>query len=83
MGCRVVSGSYHPAERKNDDFAALWRLSPDGEELDGGGAREVATRLPVDRPLPDDNSRSFHRKLFSNFSNNAQRIVLTRFSSMI
>ncbi|CAA6674642.1 unnamed protein product [Spirodela intermedia] len=24
---------------KNDDFAALRRLSPDGEELDGGGAR--------------------------------------------
>ncbi|CAB1184495.1 unnamed protein product [Spirodela intermedia] len=29
----------HPAERKNGDFAALRRLSPDGEELDGGGAR--------------------------------------------
>ncbi|CAA7411067.1 unnamed protein product [Spirodela intermedia] len=28
----------HPAERKNGDFAALRRLSPDGEELDGGGA---------------------------------------------
>ncbi|CAA6674608.1 unnamed protein product [Spirodela intermedia] len=25
-------------ERKNGDFAALRRLSPDGEELDGGGA---------------------------------------------
>ncbi|CAA7406979.1 unnamed protein product [Spirodela intermedia] len=25
-------------ERKNDDFAVLWRLSPDGEELDGGEA---------------------------------------------
>ncbi|CAA6657143.1 unnamed protein product [Spirodela intermedia] len=24
---------------ENDDFAALRRLSPDGEELDGGGAR--------------------------------------------
>ncbi|CAA7393099.1 unnamed protein product [Spirodela intermedia] len=24
--------------RKNGDFATLWRLSPDGEELDGGGA---------------------------------------------
>ncbi|CAA6657110.1 unnamed protein product [Spirodela intermedia] len=27
-----------PAERKNNDFAALRRLSPDGVELDGGGA---------------------------------------------
>ncbi|CAA7407822.1 unnamed protein product [Spirodela intermedia] len=26
-------------KRKNGDFAALRRLSPDGEELDGGGAR--------------------------------------------
>ncbi|CAA7407831.1 unnamed protein product [Spirodela intermedia] len=26
-------------DRKNGDFAALRRLSPDGEELDGGGAR--------------------------------------------
>ncbi|CAA7401504.1 unnamed protein product [Spirodela intermedia] len=54
MGRRVVSGGCHPAERKNGDFAALRRLSPDGKELDGGGAREVATRLPADRPLPDD-----------------------------
>ncbi|CAA7393062.1 unnamed protein product [Spirodela intermedia] len=37
MGRQVVSGGYHPAERKNGDFAALRRLSPDGEELDGGG----------------------------------------------
>ncbi|CAA7409593.1 unnamed protein product [Spirodela intermedia] len=36
---KVVSGGCHPAERKNGDFAALRRLSPDGEELDGGGAR--------------------------------------------
>ncbi|CAA6674140.1 unnamed protein product [Spirodela intermedia] len=35
----VVSGSCHPAERKNSDFATLRRLSPDGEELDGGEAR--------------------------------------------
>ncbi|CAA6674271.1 unnamed protein product [Spirodela intermedia] len=28
----------HPAEWKNGDFAALRRLSPDREELDGGGA---------------------------------------------
>ncbi|CAA7407821.1 unnamed protein product [Spirodela intermedia] len=54
MGRRVVSGGCHPAEQKNGDFAALRRLSPDGEELDGGGAREVATRLPADHPLPDD-----------------------------
>ncbi|CAA6663547.1 unnamed protein product [Spirodela intermedia] len=37
MGRRVVFGGCHPTERKNDDFAALRRLSPDGEELDGGG----------------------------------------------
>ncbi|CAA6674534.1 unnamed protein product [Spirodela intermedia] len=35
MGRRVISGGCHPAERKNGDFAALRRLSPDGEELDG------------------------------------------------
>ncbi|CAA7401819.1 unnamed protein product [Spirodela intermedia] len=33
----------HPAERKNGDFAALWRLSPDGEELDRGGARVLGS----------------------------------------
>ncbi|CAA7393117.1 unnamed protein product [Spirodela intermedia] len=38
MGRRIVSGGCHPAERKNGDFVALRRLSPDGEELDGGGA---------------------------------------------
>ncbi|CAA6674052.1 unnamed protein product [Spirodela intermedia] len=27
----------HLVEQKNSDFAALWRLSPDREELDGGG----------------------------------------------
>ncbi|CAA6674713.1 unnamed protein product [Spirodela intermedia] len=31
MGRRVVSGSCHPAERKNGDFATLQRLSPDRE----------------------------------------------------
>ncbi|CAA7392263.1 unnamed protein product [Spirodela intermedia] len=36
MGRRIVSGGCHPAEQKNGDFAALWRLSPDGEELDEG-----------------------------------------------
>ncbi|CAA7392270.1 unnamed protein product [Spirodela intermedia] len=39
MGRRIVSGGCHPTEQKNGDFAALRRLSPDGEELDGGGAR--------------------------------------------
>ncbi|CAA7405268.1 unnamed protein product [Spirodela intermedia] len=38
MGHRIVSGSCHPVEWKNGNFAALWWLSPDGEELDGGGA---------------------------------------------
>ncbi|CAA7409442.1 unnamed protein product [Spirodela intermedia] len=36
MGCRIVSGGCHPVEWKNGDFAALRRLSPDGEELNGG-----------------------------------------------
>ncbi|CAB1184485.1 unnamed protein product [Spirodela intermedia] len=39
MGCRLNSGSCHLVERKNGDFVALWRLSPDGEELDGAGWR--------------------------------------------
>ncbi|CAA7401953.1 unnamed protein product [Spirodela intermedia] len=26
MGRRLVSGGCHPTERKNGDFAALWRL---------------------------------------------------------
>ncbi|CAA6675826.1 unnamed protein product [Spirodela intermedia] len=34
----IASGTLS-RERKNGDFAALRRLSPDGEELDGGGAR--------------------------------------------
>ncbi|CAA6667551.1 unnamed protein product [Spirodela intermedia] len=54
MGHQIVFGGCHLAERKNSDFAALWRLSPDGEELDGGGAHEVATRLSTDHPLPND-----------------------------
>ncbi|CAA6670187.1 unnamed protein product [Spirodela intermedia] len=45
MGRRIVSGGYHPAEQKNSDFAALQWLSPDGEELDGGGAREALHRI--------------------------------------
>ncbi|CAA6668631.1 unnamed protein product [Spirodela intermedia] len=32
MGRRVVSGGCHLAERKNGDFAALRRLSPDEED---------------------------------------------------
>ncbi|CAA7388784.1 unnamed protein product [Spirodela intermedia] len=39
MGRRTIFGGCHPVEQKNGDFAALWRLSPDGDELDGGGAR--------------------------------------------
>ncbi|CAA6675017.1 unnamed protein product [Spirodela intermedia] len=35
MGRQIISGSYHPAKQKNGDFAALRRLSPDEEELDG------------------------------------------------
>ncbi|CAA7393266.1 unnamed protein product [Spirodela intermedia] len=34
MGRRIVSGGCHPAEQKNDDFAALRRLSPDDGERD-------------------------------------------------
>ncbi|CAA6672942.1 unnamed protein product [Spirodela intermedia] len=55
MGRQIISNGYHPAERKKGDFATL--LLPDREELDGGEAREVATRLPTDRPLPDDGFR--------------------------
>ncbi|CAA7407501.1 unnamed protein product [Spirodela intermedia] len=39
MDHRVVSGGCHPAKQKNSNFAALWWLSLDGKELDGGGAR--------------------------------------------
>ncbi|CAA7400686.1 unnamed protein product [Spirodela intermedia] len=46
MGRRVVSGGCHPAEWKNDDFAAFWRLSPNGKELDGGGARPLLAATP-------------------------------------
>ncbi|CAA6675705.1 unnamed protein product [Spirodela intermedia] len=48
MGRRIVSGGCHLAQRKNGDFAALRRLSPDGEELDGGGAhvRETSSSGP-------------------------------------
>ncbi|CAA7411081.1 unnamed protein product [Spirodela intermedia] len=59
-------------------------------------SQEVATGLPADRPLPDNglfvdqsemiysiDSRSFYCKSFSNFSSNAPRIALTRFSPMI
>ncbi|CAA7405119.1 unnamed protein product [Spirodela intermedia] len=52
MGRRIISGGCHSAERKNGDFAALRWLSLDGKELNRG--REVATRLSMDRPLPDD-----------------------------
>ncbi|CAA6674579.1 unnamed protein product [Spirodela intermedia] len=51
MGRRIVFGGCHPVERKNGDFATLWRLSPDGEELDGGGAhvRELHPQVCVAR----------------------------------
>ncbi|CAA7394455.1 unnamed protein product [Spirodela intermedia] len=45
MGRRIVSGGCHLAQRKNGDFAALRRLSPDGEELDGGGAHMEVGRV--------------------------------------
>ncbi|CAA6670023.1 unnamed protein product [Spirodela intermedia] len=54
MGHQIIFDGCHSVERKNGDFAALRQLSPDEEELDGGGAYEVATYLPTDRPLPDD-----------------------------
>ncbi|CAA7411123.1 unnamed protein product [Spirodela intermedia] len=46
MGHQIVFGGCHLAERKNSDFAALWRLSPDGEELDGGGAHGASSSGP-------------------------------------
>ncbi|CAA6673145.1 unnamed protein product [Spirodela intermedia] len=41
MGRRIVSSGCHPAKWKNDNFATLRRLSPDGEELDRGKAHFV------------------------------------------
>ncbi|CAA7397718.1 unnamed protein product [Spirodela intermedia] len=38
MGRQVIFDGCHLVERKNGDFAALWWLSLDREELDGGGA---------------------------------------------
>ncbi|CAA7392250.1 unnamed protein product [Spirodela intermedia] len=38
MGRQIIFDGYHLTERKNGDFAALRRLSPNEEELDGGGA---------------------------------------------
>ncbi|CAA6670019.1 unnamed protein product [Spirodela intermedia] len=41
--------------RKNSDFAALRRLSTDGEELDGGGARvrdKVSSLVCTTTPCP-------------------------------
>ncbi|CAA7407942.1 unnamed protein product [Spirodela intermedia] len=35
MSRQVISGDCHPVEQKNDDFATLWHLSPDREELNG------------------------------------------------
>ncbi|CAA6665155.1 unnamed protein product [Spirodela intermedia] len=37
MDHRIISDGCHSAKRKDGDFAALRRLSSDGEELDGGG----------------------------------------------
>ncbi|CAA7404011.1 unnamed protein product [Spirodela intermedia] len=39
MGHQIVFVDCHPTKQKNNDFAALPRLSLDGEELDGSGAR--------------------------------------------
>ncbi|CAA6672943.1 unnamed protein product [Spirodela intermedia] len=60
-------------DRKNGNFAALRRLSPDGEELDGGGAhvRESFILRSVQQ------EEALHRIY------NAPRIALTRFSPMI
>ncbi|CAA6664278.1 unnamed protein product [Spirodela intermedia] len=54
MGRRIVSRGCHLAERKNGDFAALWRLSPDGEELDG--AEKTATLQLSDGCHPTERS---------------------------
>ncbi|CAA6674535.1 unnamed protein product [Spirodela intermedia] len=46
MGRRVVSGGCHPAERKNGDFAALRRLSPDERSwMEVGRWRLVSRRI--------------------------------------
>ncbi|CAA7392254.1 unnamed protein product [Spirodela intermedia] len=38
MSRQIISDGCHPAEQKNGDFVTLRRLSPDREELNGGGA---------------------------------------------
>ncbi|CAA6674217.1 unnamed protein product [Spirodela intermedia] len=43
MSRQIVSGGCHLAKRKNGDFAALRRLSPDGKELDEVGACQGAS----------------------------------------
>ncbi|CAA6661547.1 unnamed protein product [Spirodela intermedia] len=50
MGCRIVSGSCHPAEWK----IATLQLSSGCHPMERSWMEEVATRLPVDHPLPDD-----------------------------
>ncbi|CAA7400834.1 unnamed protein product [Spirodela intermedia] len=75
MGRRIVSRGCHLAERKNGDSTALWRLSPDGEELDGGGAREVATRLSTDYPLPDNSLQIYSNVIFA--SKSLSRVCMT------
>ncbi|CAA7397917.1 unnamed protein product [Spirodela intermedia] len=71
-------------------WGACQGLHPQVRAARGGSSshlvrsQEVATRLPADRPLPDDDlfvdqsemiysidSRSFYRESFSNFSSNA------------
>ncbi|CAA6658537.1 unnamed protein product [Spirodela intermedia] len=71
-------------------WARVRELHPQVRAARGGSSlhlvrsQEVATRLPADRPLPDDglfvdqsemiysmDSRSFYRESFSNFSSNA------------
>ncbi|CAA7394540.1 unnamed protein product [Spirodela intermedia] len=41
MGHRIVSNGCHPAEWKNGNLVTLRWLSPNGEELDRGGMRNL------------------------------------------
>ncbi|CAA6672092.1 unnamed protein product [Spirodela intermedia] len=75
----VVESSPTAVTRQSEKMATL-RLSGGCHPTEKSWMEEVATRLPADRPLPDDglfvdqsemiysmDSRSFYRESFSNF----------------
>ncbi|CAA7394771.1 unnamed protein product [Spirodela intermedia] len=62
MGRRVVSGGCHPVERKNGNFAALWRLSPDGKELDGVQEEACKTKWKIKNEVEEKSLISKKKK---------------------